>query len=85
MNANKPILVDWQKSAEAKFIRRHRWFFAFGPGTLFSPFFILFVYVPSAALLLALRDETWLSLAAFVGALAYTFISFIYIEAALER
>jgi peptidoglycan/LPS O-acetylase OafA/YrhL len=27
MNLNKPILVNWQNSKAADFIRRHRWFF----------------------------------------------------------
>jgi hypothetical protein len=85
MNFSKPILVDWQKSTGAQFIRRHRWFFAFGPGTLFSAFFMLLVYVPSAALLLLVRENFWLSLIAFLATLAYAFITFIYIEAALER
>jgi hypothetical protein len=85
MNFSKPILVDWQKSGGAAFIRRHRWFFSFGP-TLFSPFHMIFVYVPSAVLLLTLREENALvSGAAFIGVLVYTFVAFIYIEAALEK
>ena len=85
MNLNNPMLVEWQASAGARFIRRHRWLFAFGPGTLFSIFFTLFVYLPSALVLLAVRDNTWLSLMVFAGVLIYSFTTYIYIEAALEK
>jgi hypothetical protein len=87
MNLNKPILVGWQKTPQAEFIRRHRRLFAPSSkgSAILTPGLVLFL-LPFflAGALISQNTPEWVLFAFIIALFAVTGIYIVLVQAAFE-
>lgn len=89
MKLNKPILVGWQKTPQADFIRRHPGLFKprSKESALFTPGLFFFVVLPFTCLsiLTSNRSSDWVLFSIIIGLFASGGLYIVLVQAASEE